>query len=351
MASTQSTTKYQDFNVNDLTFTKFEENERSKAQNLAFPRYKETQRLMLQGPWIEMNTYGVPQLGEYCKTDKDRAKIKIPLDLSNPEIKEFYDKLQTIDEMMTSKKFKEQQFGSKSNKYKYAYPICRHPQEEEEDEDNDDKKKSKYPRPPYISIKLDTTWPETQVLTQVYTSIMKDGKREREKQEVSSVDEFAAIVRFRSKIRPILQPVKAWCEKKAKMGSNEMQYGVTFKLIKVEVEPSAGGNNLLSNYMNNDAFIDSDEEESAFKGKPSAPVSIKTSTLPLVNKKKQESDDEDNASEKEENDDNASEEEEENASEEEEEEEPEPEPEPPKKGKGSKVTATAAKPTSKSSKK
>jgi hypothetical protein len=347
MSSTQQiTTKYQDFNVNDLTFTKFEENERSKAQNLAFPRYKETQRLMLQGPWIEMIAYGVPQLGEYYKTDKDRAFLKIPLDLSNPEIKEFYEKLESIDTMMNSKEFKNEHFGAKASKYKYAYPICRIPVEDEDDDDNDDKKKSKYPRPPYMKVKLDATWPETQVLTQVYTSIMKDGKREREKQEVSSVDEFAAIVRFRSKIRPILQPVKAWCEKKAKMGSNEMQYGVTFKLIKVEVEPSAGGNNLLSNYMNNDAFIDSDDEESAFQGKPTA-APIKTSPLPLVNKKKQESEDE-------EEEDNASndEKEEENASEEEEEEEEEPEPEPPKKGKGSKASAAAAiKTSSKSSKK
>ena len=330
MSTQQTTTKFQDFNVKDLTFTKFEENERSKAQNLAFPRYKETQRLMLQGPWIEMNAYGVPQLGEYYKTDKDRAFIKIPLDLSNPEVKEFYDKLQTIDEMMNSKEFKAQQFGDKAKKYKYAYPICRVPMEDEEEEDE---KKKKYPRPPYMKVKLDATWPETKITTQVYTSVMKDGKREREKQEVESVDDFANVVRYLSKIRPIIQPVKAWCEKKGKMGKDFLEYGLTFKLIKIEVEPHVGGGSNLSQYMNNDAFIDSDEEdEPKFQGKPA--TSVKTSALPLVNKnKKDESDEEDE---------DPKPDEEEEEEEEEEEDEPEPEPEPVKPVKGGKGGAKAA---------
>jgi hypothetical protein len=331
MSSQQTTTKFQDFDVKDLSFTKFEENERSKAQNLAFPRFKESQRLMLQGPWIDMNAYGVPQLGEYYKTDKDRAFIKIPLDLNNPEVKEFYEKLQSIDELMSSKEFKAQQFGDKAKKYKYAYPICRVPIDDDEDED---KKKSKYPRPPYMKVKLDATWPETKILTQVFTSVMKDGKREREKQEVESVDDFANVVRYLSKIRPIISPVKAWCEKKGKMGKDFLEYGITFKLVKVEVEPHVGNSSNLSSYMNNDAFIDSDDEDAdkpKFQGKPAAAASAKT-TLPLI-KNKKESDDEDEE-EKEES---------EAEDEEESEEEPEPEPVKPVKGKGVKAAPSKKK--------
>lgn len=333
MSTQQTTTKFQDFNASDLSFTKFEENERSKAQNLAFPRFKESQRLMLQGPWIDMNAYGVPQLGEYYKTDKDRAFIKIPLDLNNPEVKEFYEKLQSIDELMSSKEFKAQQFGDKAKKYKYAYPICRVPIED--DDEDEDKKKSKYPRPPYMKVKLDATWPETKILTQVFTSVMKDGKREREKQEVESVDDFANVVRYLSKIRPIISPVKAWCEKKGKMGKDFLEYGITFKLVKVEVEPHVGNSSNLSSYMNNDAFIDSDDEEAdkpKFQGKP-APAAAKI-TLPLI-KNKKESDDEE---EKEE-----SEAEESEAEEEESEEEPEPEPVKPVKGKGAKAAPSKKK--------
>jgi hypothetical protein len=102
-----------------------------------------------------------------------------------------------------------------------------------------------------------------------------------------------------------------------------------FKIIKMEVEPGAGsGNSLLSKYLNNDKFIDSEDEEESgtkqFKGPPSAPSN---SALPL--KKMTQASTPPPVEEEEE--------EEEEEVEEVEEEEEEPEPEPPKqstKGKG-----------------
>jgi hypothetical protein len=336
MTSQQTvTTKYQDFIPSDLTFTKFEENERSKGQNLGYARYKkEGQRLMLQCPHIKLNSYGVPQPGDYYPTDSSRAFIKVPLDLSNTDVNEFYEKLKGIDEVMESDEFKTMQFGKdKKKKYKYM-PIVRVPEEDPDAED--DPKKKKYPRPPYAKFKLNVTWPDTKILTEVFISTMKDGKRERTKAEVNSIDEFASHVRFNSTIRPIITPVKAWCEKKVKQGSDYMLYGVTFKIIKIEVEPPENNNSLLSNYLNNDAFIDSDEE-SEFQGKPavtsSVSTAVSTTKLPLkVNKNtKQEEDDEE------------SDEEEEDEEEEEEEDEPEPIPEPPKKGKNPPPKGTTTK--------
>jgi hypothetical protein len=119
-----------------------------------------------------------------------------------------------------------------------------------------------------------------------------------------------------------------------------MLYGVTFKIIKIEVEPPENNNSLLSNYLNNDAFIDSDDEESTFQGKPSEPVSM--TKLPLVKsstakKHVVDDDDEDEDPHAEE------EEEEEEESEAEESEEEEPIPEPPKKGKVAPPKATSTK--------
>ncbi len=338
------TTKYQDFIPKDLTFTKFEENERSKGQNIGYPRYKDDKSaLLLQAPWIKLNAYGVPREGEYYKDAASRAFIKVPLDLSNPEIKEFFNKIKGIDTYMESAEFKKMQFGAKASKYKYV-PIVRVP-EEDEDEEEDDKKK-KYPRPPYMKVKLDVTWPDTQVKTQVYTSIMKDGKREREQKEVETVDEFAAVVRYLSTIRPIIRPVKGWCEKKAKIGSDTMLYGVTFKLIKIEVEPAEGNNNPLLGSANA-AFIDSDDEDSV---KPLSKLSVsnnKTSVPLKINKKEEKEEN----SEGEEEDNTKGEEEEDNTEGEEEEEEEEEEPIPPPKkqpsSSKSKATAAAAKPKKK----
>ena len=310
MAINQKTTKFQDFEPEELDLTPFQENERSKGQNIAYPRYQnEGAPLMLQGPWIKMNTYGVPRAGEYYKTDNDRAFIKIPLDITNEETNEFYEKLKQIDNKFNSKEFKTKMFGAKASKYKYV-PIVREPVE---DEEMDDENKKKYPRPPYMKVKLDTTYPEAKVKTQVFTSIMKDGKREREKQTVTTVDEFASVARFLSTIRPIIRPVKGWCEKKVRQGNDYMQYGITFKLIKIEVEPAEGTTNNLSQYMNNDAFIDSDDDETPVQPKKQTSV---VSTPVSFSKQKDEN-----------------EEEEKSESESDEEEEPEPEPEPPKKSK------------------
>ena len=68
--STSLTTKYSDFEADRLTFTDYEDNERSKGQRIAYPRYNHpalgpNQALFLQGPWIQMFTYGIPTLGEY----------------------------------------------------------------------------------------------------------------------------------------------------------------------------------------------------------------------------------------------------------------------------------------------
>jgi hypothetical protein len=307
MSSTknQTTIKYQDFEPSDLKFKKFEEGKQG-GQLISFTE----KPILLQAPWIKLYTYGIPRAGEYYKTDASRAFIKVPLDMDNAEINEFVTKMQGIDKYMKSKEFKTMQFGSKADKYNYL-DIVRFPEEEE-----DEKNKSKYPRPPYMKVKIDTHWneditAETKVKTEVFTSILKDDKREREHKDIQTIPEFADIVSYNSNIRMIIRPMKAWCEKKAKTGNSHMLYGVIFKLIKVEVEPSAKTNSLVS--VNNNAFIDSDDDEDPkFQGKP---TEFKTGTLPLKKIVKEES------------------EEEEEEEEEESEDEADPVPEPVKKGK------------------
>lgn len=306
----QVTTKFQEFDPKKLIFTDFEENERTKTQLISFPNY-EGGALMLQCPWIKLFTYGVPRESEYVKTDADRAKIKIPLDLTDSEVKEFYNKLRQFDEIMGSVEMKKKLFPKKFDKYEYV-PLVRTPAEEEEEEE-EDSKKTKYPRPPYIKVKLDTTWPDIKIKTKVYKSVMKDDKRERTEEKIETVQEFANFVRYMSNIRPIIRPVKGWAQKKQANPSQPMQYGVMFKLIKLEVEPSesSGGNNLITEYLNQDAFIDSDDENE-LQGPPKSPVK---SVLPL---KKVEEEDE-------------------------EEDEDEEEPEPPKKNKNSKASSSRTK--------
>jgi len=350
----QETTKFQDFDVSQLSFTELAENDRSKSQLIAYPRYgKNGQALMLQAPWIKLDDYGVPRMSEYIKSDADRAKLKIPLNSEHPESQAFHDKLVELDNYLGSQEMKDKFFGKKAPKYKYI-PIVRSPLEEDEEDETKKKSKRTRPYPPYLKPKVDTTWPETKIKTKIFKSTLnEDGKRERTPnvvpvlddegknvvdedgnltyRPIESVTEYAEFVTYLSNVRAIISPVKLWAQKKASQPDAQLQYGVMFKIIKMEVEPGAGsGNSLLASYRNNDKFIDSEDEEESdsnrFKGPPPAPSK---SALPLKKTSQPPPADEEEEEEEEEA--------EEEAEEVEEEEEEEPEPEPPKpvaKGKG-----------------
>jgi hypothetical protein len=256
-----------------------------------------------------------------------------------------------LDTFLGSAEMKDKLFGKKAAKYKYI-PVVRTPlldDDEEEDEGKKKKTKRTRPYPAYIKPKLDTTWPETKVKTKIFKSTLdENNKRQRtpnvvpvlddegnpeldsngdaKHRPIETVTEYADFVTYQSNVRTIMSPVKLWAQKKPSGTDTMLQYGIMFKIVKMEVEPGLGsGNSLLANYRNNDKFIDSDEEDEpkTFKGPPAAPAKS-APTIPL--KKSQPVEEEEEEEEEEEV--------EEVEEEEEEEEEPEPEPEPPKKGKG-----------------
>ena len=246
------TTKYSDFDAERLTFTDLEENERSKGQLIAYPRYNhptlgEDKPLFIQGPWMKLFTYGIPSLGEYYADDSQRGFVKVALDFSDPEVKKMVDEFIKLDEELGSDEFMQKAFGKKASKYKYQ-PVIRIP--EEDDEGNT--------KSPYMKLKLDTSWPDGNVLTQLFKSELVDGKRVREKVEVSTVTEVAKHLSYMTKYRPVFRPVKMWGHN-SKMPKPE--YGVVFKLLKAEFEPNSNGSSSYQDYLDGDAFIDDDDDE------------------------------------------------------------------------------------------
>ena len=246
------TTKFTEFEANRLTFTDLEENDRSKGQLIAYPRYDhptlgEGSALFLQGPWMEIFTYGIPSLGEYYSDDSQRAFIKIPIDMKNPEVELMVKEFKKVDKELGSDEFMQRSFGKKSSKYKYQ-PIIR---ESQEDDDGNVK-------PAYMKLKLDTSWPDGNVKTELYKSELIDNKRVREIVSATNVTEVAKYLSYMTKYKPIFRPVKMWAQNQ-KMPKPE--YGVVFKLLKVEFEPNKSGNNSYSDYMSGDAFIDDEDED------------------------------------------------------------------------------------------
>ena len=91
-----------------------------------------------------------------------------------------------------------------------------------------------------------------------YKSELVDKKRQRELITATTVTDVAKYLSYMTKYKPIFRPVKMWAHN-SKMAKPE--YGVVFKLLKVEFEPNNSGNSSYSDYMTGDAFIDDEDEE------------------------------------------------------------------------------------------
>uniref|UniRef100_A0A6C0ECV6 Uncharacterized protein n=1 Tax=viral metagenome TaxID=1070528 RepID=A0A6C0ECV6_9ZZZZ len=264
------TINYTDMDIDKLSFTDLEENERSKGQKIAFPRYDHIKfgnkcPICIQFPWINLNSYGVPKIGEYYKEDSQRLFLKIPLDQSDPTIKAFSDFIKSIDTKLSSAEFMKSQFGQKSNKYKYQ-PIFRLPLEDDDDDDKIKKKKNYGPKHPYMKLKLDYTYPDLKIKSKVFISNYDSeiNKRIRTKiNDIVTVDDFSKYVSWKSAIHPIGQPIKLWAQNPSK---NDPTYGLSFRLVQVETEPSKENSNIDD--LDADAFLDSDNENDIKLSKP-----------------------------------------------------------------------------------
>jgi len=262
------TVKYSDLEIERISASELQENERSKVQQIAYVRYDHKvlghdQALLIQLPKIHLETYGVPRPGEFYKNDRDRSFVKIPLNESDPDVLIFANKLKEIDAYLSSPKFASKLLGKKWQKYTYV-PVYRPPTvTQDDDDDDDDNKKKSTKKPglnyPYMKLKLDTDYDSGKIKTQVYRPEIINNKRERvEVSDIESIDDFSRILCYQCKFLAIIRGVKIWAQPPAK---NNPMWGVSFKMIKVEVEPPVKNNSTYyKDYMNSDAFLDSDEE-------------------------------------------------------------------------------------------
>jgi hypothetical protein len=175
-----------------------------------------------------------------------------------------------IDEKLGSNDFKKKMFGSKGDKYVYQ-PIFRLPLEDETPAKSKDKK-DYGPKQPYMKLKMDTTYPDNKIKTIVYKSIMENEKRVRTKlDDINTVDDMVTNMPFLSRVRPIGRPVKLWAQAPNK---KDPTYGLTFKMMKVEVEPPINKNSNHKKFLESDAFLDSDNESETITTKTIKPTQL-----------------------------------------------------------------------------
>lgn len=252
---TESLVLYNELQVERITFSVLKD-QKSEDEQVAFPKYNhpelgENQHLLIQLPWIKISAHGVPSLGKYYKADEDRDFIKIPLDTNIPESAKLSEKLKEMDAHFSSEEFASKFLGSKWKKYKYI-PIFRI---QNTDEDDEDKKKDIKEKVPYMKLKISIDNETKEVNTAVFKSEMEEQKRKRTLLNIKTITDFADVVSYLSNIRPIIRGAKLWTM------ASKKEWGITFKIIKIEVEPTSKKNSSYKQFMNSDAFLDSDEEK------------------------------------------------------------------------------------------
>jgi hypothetical protein len=189
-------------------FTDFEPSElklggskRNIKMNIIF-----TNNPYIQSPLIYLSSFGIPKAGEFFKTDLDRCFINIPL-----EVPEFRDKLLRIDGYVNSEQFRKQLFDDNWDKYTYS-PIV----------------KMKPNLPPYFKVKFDIDINNKEDYD-VNTKIFKVNDGKMEYILCDTIDEIAAVIKYKSNIKFIFSIGNFWIMKSSKT------FGLTLKMDRVYV--------------------------------------------------------------------------------------------------------------------
>ena len=274
-----------DFNVTKWSNTEIDfEDEKNKNSNqfTCYGRYNygkesspvQNQLVFKTGP-IKLVTYGIPQLGQYAKTDKDRCYVKVPYDTSQESCVQLFKMFQALDAWAV--KNKDKFFTGKLSKFAKIYdytPIVRKPQEAIPLDDEEGESKPKSDKPMYAKVKINTDWQSGDVTTTVF--VREDGLPV--KQEVKTVTDMANLVTWQSTIQMICAANKLWFGKSADKAGRR-QYGIAFKLLQCEVTEKVGGSSAKSDFTTY-AFDDTVkveekvEEETASTGKKESKVVV-----------------------------------------------------------------------------
>jgi hypothetical protein len=330
---------YNKFQGKNLSFTELEKkSERNASQWICFPRYKYSSSLetnfVFQTPEMEVTQYGVPRIGEYYKSDEQRSFLKLALDPNQPSCVELGNMLKDLDTAIL--KHKTSVLKKYAKIYKYQ-PIFREPQvddtaeisdDEDEDEEKEETKKTEQrERFNYFKVKMDTKFPERdQIRTLVFRkTVDKAGKTTREKlDDVATMSDLEKYVRLGSKVRLVLMANKLWASKNKDSAGNR-KFGVTLKVLQMEVECRESQDSVRKEFENDYNFNDDDLLANEEEETNDAAAAESNDELDEEADEAEEDDElDDEADEEDEEDEEDDEDDEDDDEEEEEDEEPEP---------------------------
>ncbi len=281
MSKTNNTvTSCNNVNWKLLEITELASNDRIPSQELAYARYNENQ-LYIQSPEMVLDNYGIPDGdGPFYQTVKQQAHLKLPLDV-NPNVENeteeerksrgkklstFKQKLIELDELMESDEMKDKLFGKSKKKYTYT-KIVRTPVVQVDSDDSDeenDEKEEKIVRPDFMKCKIPLSYPDEDVVVDVYRKNKEDTEEfdadgKYTKMEVKSLAELKSHIVYMRKHKFVLHLSKIWASKQPLAGQSLKNYGVTFKLVRCEIQSRPIKKQIVTDDKN--PFIDSDDDD------------------------------------------------------------------------------------------
>lgn len=239
-----------EFSAIDLKDEKF-------YQHASFLKYNGESGLHFKTGWINMSAYGVPHNVDFKQNkleDKDRLKLKLPLDENQKSCLELKKFLEESGEIMKNsfepelRRIKEHDDEDDDWNYTFSQPV-RKPGKAKKGN------KTKF-RPLFCTIryKLDS---ENGVI--VPSLMVKENKKAKgERKTCRTVDEFKSYMNFKCDVRFIVTATKMWCAKNPQAGTDNVQYGITYNLSAAEVVPRTGGSSLSTKFK--DFKFDNDDE-------------------------------------------------------------------------------------------
>ena len=267
------------FEQTRLSYTELEiDNERNKAQMIAYPRYNHPNggenAFIYQTDWITLSQYGLPKKGEkpgdFYMEDKDRTFLKVPLDPSQESCVELQKMLSGIDKYNTKntdKIFKnfaasKNTTGAKAAKLFTYQPAVRTPQVDDEfAEVSDASGKTKTERFKYCKMPFTTSYPEKDITSAVYLRDKEGPDATVTKCKASSASDLenSGLV-WGSKVRMIVMVNKLWAAKAKNPTTGTRGYGVTMKIVQLEVIPREKSGSIREQFSRY-AFIDGEESD------------------------------------------------------------------------------------------
>ena len=310
---------------------------------ISYPRYGGS-NFVFQTPEFKITQYGIPPLGKFAKDDSARTTLKLPLD-DQPgcvQLSNMFQKLDTKMPQMKSEIFKKVPKIAPTMEYK---PIIREPRSNDdliEEETTTPQKSNKIDKCNFWKAKLDLDYNRGNIIRcPVFVKDPDNPTAKPEKVKVENATQLSDYLNLYSTVRMIVMVNKMWAEKSPKEQGMKRKYGLSFKIMSMEVTPRPKTGGSLHDAFESYAFVDEGSSEESANALDNGVEKVETKTEEKEESQpNEESNDDQNEEESDKEDDTQEESDKEDDTQEA---IPEPEPEPVKKTSSSRQSVRTTK--------